>query len=332
MKNNLLEAKWPIIGHQNVIKFLYNCIMTKKLSHAYLFYGPENIGKTLLAKIFTQAIICENNKNAITPCNKCNNCVALNKNIYPDIYLIDLLEEKQDISIEQIKNLQSQLILKSFQENYKIAIINKADKLNAISANALLKTLEEPFDRTIIILLAEDLKVVIPTIVSRCQLVKFQPPSDDLVYNYLYAQGKTREAAKLITNLIQGRIGLIFNDNFNEFLEKFDKEIKDLTDLINSPVYRKLKIIENINKTYANEQLSQLLNNWILFFRDIFYLKINLREKIINSQQMQNLQNFEKRYNLKKLVNILKTLCQIPKQIRMNINSKILLENLILNI
>lgn len=334
MKDLKEKFNWAVIGHQTQINFLQRSLVNKNLSHAYLFSGPKNIGKMTIAKLFIQSLICENldQLNIFTPCNNCQNCSQLIKNIYPDYFEINLLTDKKEISIEQIKELQYHLKLKSFLENYKIAIISEAEKLNKESANALLKTLEEPFDKTIIILITDDLQNITPTIISRCQIIKFNYVNDDLIYNYLLNTGERRENIRLIAKIIQGRPGLYFQNQLSEFLENYKNHVLFFEKLINAPIYKKLELIEQLLNENDKERVEEIINIWLIYLHDIYYLKTNNSEKIINYNIVKNLNNFEKLFSLQKILELIKDLCQLPKKLQLNINQKFLFENLILKI
>lgn len=334
MNNINYYFNWPIIGNQNVINYLQNCLYNKQLAHAYLFWGPVHLGKKTVANYFSQTLFCENFQKFVTavPCQQCQNCQQFQKNLYPDYFEINLLVDKQDIIIEQIKNLQSQLKLKSFLKNYKIAIINQADKLNQVSANALLKTLEEPAANTIIILIAENLSQIIPTIISRCQIIKFNLVKDDLIYDYLLTKEKKREEIKLIIKLIQGKIGLIFQNNFDKILEDYHQQINQLIKIINAPAYQKIRYLNSLIKNKTREQVEELIKIWLTYFRDLFFLKTANTEKIINQQHLNDLVKINQTISFLKLINLLKILNNIFIKLQLNINPKILLENLILNI
>jgi len=337
MTELLEKFNWSIIGHLSQIKFLQKSLINKQLSHAYLFCGPKNIGKKTIATLFSQTLICDNFKHLVTdlPCNHCQSCQQFIKGIYPDYFEINLLEDKKEISIEQIKELQYHLKLKSFLENYKITIISEAEKLNKESANALLKTLEEPFEKTIIILITTDLRKIPTTIISRCQLIKFNFVSDDLIYNYLLKKGETRENIRLITKLLRGRPGLIFQSNFSEFLNNYKQQINFLEKLIAIPIHQKIKSIALFIKEESHDKhdkLEEIINLWLIYFHDLFLLKSGNSEKIINQNHLKNLQKLEKTYSLNKIVELIKNLSQFSIKIQLNLNSKILIENLIINI
>ena len=137
---------WNIIGHNKITSFLETGIKNDKLSHAYLFHGPKSIGKKTLTKQFILNLLChtENPEKPEIPCLNCDSCRQTQKNANPDVIWIKKEADKKNITVEQIRELEGKLSIHSFFKSYKIAVIENAEDMNLASANALLKTLEEP--------------------------------------------------------------------------------------------------------------------------------------------------------------------------------------------
>ncbi len=167
------ESKWPVIGHKNIIKFLQKSIEADRISHAYLFVGPNYLGKKLMANYFIQSLLCQNNE--VFPCNNCSNCHNFNRGLYLDFYKIKTEEGKKNISVEQIRELRDKIKNTSFSGSYRIALIEGAKKLSLPAANSLLKTLEEPGKKTIFILISDYFDFIPATVMSRCQIINFNP-------------------------------------------------------------------------------------------------------------------------------------------------------------
>jgi len=332
MNNLETYFSWPITGHEAIIKYLQNCLLNNKLNQAFLFWGPRHTGKSTVARYFSQAINCENLKKSPAPCQKCQNCRQFKKKLFADFYEINLTEAKQDIVIEQIKELQSQLKLKSLLLNYKIAVINDADKLNNVSANALLKTLEEPFSKTIIILIAEDINKILPTIISRCQVVKFNYLKEREVYDYLQKENWKRNEINFVVKLIHGQIGLALNDDFDEYLKKYDRYLTNFFKLVNLTEHQKIKKNEELLEKQESAETKEMVNAWMGLIRDCFLLKIDSQDKVINQKYLTELDLLQEKFSLEKIIRLLKVISKIPQQLRLNLNLKIIFENFILNL
>ena len=159
-----------VVGHQEIISHLQNAIRLGKVSHAYIFGGEHGAGKKLLASLFAMTLQCQ--EQGVEPCMKCPSCrKALNKN-HPDIIYV-VHEKPNSIGIDEIRGqLINDVGIRPYESPYKIYIVNDADKLTLQAQNALLKTIEEPPAYAVILLLADNPDALLPTITSRCVLLK----------------------------------------------------------------------------------------------------------------------------------------------------------------
>ena len=156
-----------IIGHQQQIRLLKTAVEHERVAHAYLFDGPEGIGKKLVAQFFARIFLCE----SANGCGHCSSCVKMAADSHPDFY--SLQPDGTTIKIDQIRALQPQLVLRSFAGRGKVCLIDSAELMTHEAANALLKTLEEPTAGTLIILISSRPEGLLATIRSRCQRVRF---------------------------------------------------------------------------------------------------------------------------------------------------------------
>lgn len=172
-----------IIGQDLLKQHLLHAIESKKISHAYILQGERGSGKEFIAKIFAQTLQCE--KQGINPCNECHSCKQAQTNNHPDI--IKLVHEKPNtIGVEDIRNqIASDVCIKPYSGPYKIYIVNEAEKMTIQAQNALLKTLEEPPEYTVIILLTANIEILLPTIRSRCVVLSMKPVENKLMRKYL---------------------------------------------------------------------------------------------------------------------------------------------------
>lgn len=167
-----------IIGHQKQWEFLKRSIDSRNISHAYLFHGPNRIGKKKIAMEFAKYINCERKsfdsaQDLRRPCQKCPSCYQIESQVHPDIIFIEPELGKKSISIEQIRNLKEKISSSPLRAEYKIAIIDQAHLMTFEAQSALLKQLEEPKGKKIIILVTEYPDKLLTTIISRCQKIRF---------------------------------------------------------------------------------------------------------------------------------------------------------------
>lgn len=338
---NKNRFSWPILGHQSIINFLQTSIINNKINHAYIFYGPEHLGKGLVANYFVNSIQCEeyNHENdAKIPCQKCNACRQIEKGMHPDIYKVKKEENKKNISIEQVRELQHKLSMRSFLTSYKIAIIDQAESISLEAANSLLKTIEEPTTKTIIILITNKLEALPTTILSRCQILKFNFINPDSIYNFLRQGGADKEIARNLSLLSQGKPGLahILLKKKGVF-EEYQNNVSYFFDLIKSNIINKLKIINELTKKKDNYQNSQesfisMIDIWISLLRDIFLIKNNNLKEVKHQFIKNKLINIAKKLNIFKIKKYIILLINIKKYLEFNINPKLLLEDYFLNI
>ena len=147
------EFNWPFFGNRHIIDFLQGSILNQQVSHFYIFAGIEDLGKGKLANYFSASLLCNNfwEGKGKLPCGECNNCQQTAKGSHGDVTVQQRLDDKQNISIEQIRGFIRLMNLGAFSNRYKIGIIKNAESLSLEAANALLKTLEEPKQGVIII-------------------------------------------------------------------------------------------------------------------------------------------------------------------------------------
>jgi len=208
-----------IIGQQKPLTVLRSALASGRLHHAYLFIGLEGVGKHTVAVAFAKAIHCSEIKNDF--CGGCVNCKRISDGNHPDVRVIEPLSGKKEISIAQIRELERELNYRSFTGKRKIAIIDPATLLNLSSQNALLKTLEEPPQDSLIILIAANAGGLLPTLRSRCLRLSFAPLARKEVAGYLQTRHGTSSAdAEFVAALGMGSIGAALSLEKDDLIEK----------------------------------------------------------------------------------------------------------------
>ncbi len=216
-----------IAGHQGPLHVLRRAILAGRVPQAYLFVGPPNVGKTLVAVEFAKALNCERlagpeAPDDVEPCDECSACVRIQKGTHPDFHLVhptahlesDELDELVQtegatIRVSQIRDVIQNASFKTIQARRRIYVITSAETMNDEAANAFLKTLEEPPADTTFVLTTANPGDLLPTIVSRCQTIDFHPVPATVALDYLTAQYPEAEAAQIqsIVAMSAGRIG-----------------------------------------------------------------------------------------------------------------------------
>jgi DNA polymerase-3 subunit delta' len=320
-----------IVGQERVKKFFRRVFSEDKLSHSYIFAGKDGIGKSAVAFELAKALNCPNNN-----CGKCSDCKQVLSLQHQNLHLVfplpsvekgeknpikslsesELEQVKNEISqkaknpyhqisvskareilIQSVRNLASELAFSIPEHNYSVVIFFQADKLNQNSANAFLKLLEEPPQKTLFILITESPKTLLPTILSRCQLVRFDLLSEDEIKNYLLEKGFSEEESKKASKLAGGSLQTALEIVNLDLRTKFEEALNFLRVVVVCEPTQVLDLAKNLSKREKNEleSLFKLTMNW---FRDCLLLKAERTDKhLVFETYRENLQKFSQRYH-----------------------------------
>ena len=258
-----------IVGNQKVKEYLKTSIETRNISHSYMFVGKSGIGKKLFAKEFAKKIMCLNFKKIDEEDCKCESCIKFETNSNPDY--IEIFPDGKTLKIDQIRKMQEKIAEKPIISNRKVYIIDDADLMNEESQNCLLKTLEEPPEYAVIILVVSNESKILSTIKSRCILVKFNPLSSD-------------EIKTIVPNLSDDFVKILEGslENSENIEEKQNQymQINEIVDLIG----KKCSLAELFNKSellYSNKDdiisILEYLN--VIFFEKKWISLVEIVEK-----------------------------------------------------
>jgi len=189
-----------IIGHDRIIAILRRSLTAKRMAHAYLFHGIDGCGMKETALAFVEAVFC----NGVEGCGACPSCRKVAGERHPDLHIVS--PDGSFIKIDQIRDLQKELSYRPFEARIKACIIEDADRMNPAAANAFLKTLEEPPGDALLILLTSHFDGLLPTILSRCQQLRFPPLSTETIVSHLRENGAEEEEARIAAALADGSL------------------------------------------------------------------------------------------------------------------------------
>lgn len=221
-----------ILGQDSVIAHIRSAISERKVSHAYIICGESGFGKTLMAERFAAALVCTGNGER--PCGSCIACMQSDSHNHPDIVYVT--HEKTRIAVDDVRNqIISDIRIKPYSSEYKVYIVEDADKMNEQAQNALLKTLEEPPAYAVILLLAANTGAFLPTILSRCVTLTLKPVAPDLIRQYLIEKKEIPDYfANICASFAAGSVGKALryasDDNFSAIRD----DILDLVKRIDS--------------------------------------------------------------------------------------------------
>ncbi len=308
-----------LLGHQKQWQFLKNSYEAGNLSHAYLFYGQEHLGKKKLAFEFIKFLNCQS--DSIKPCQTCRACQDIEKGIYPDFSLVE--PEAREIKIAQMRKIEYYFSLCPSVASFKAAIIDKAHSMTRDAQSSFLKTLEEPKGNTIFILITEHPEMLLPTILSRVQKIKFFPVARTEILSYLKKQDISDNKAKEIVNFCSGKPGLALNFlKEPQKLEDIKQRIKKFDELSKSDLYVRFQYAQELSK--QPQDIKEVLDIWLRYVRKILLEKLQ-----ITNYKLQTTNN----YSLAKLTEIIKRIQNIRFLISTtNVNSRLALETLMLEL
>ena len=288
-----------IFGNDKIKKLLETSIKSNNLVHSYMFVGSSGIGKKLFATEFAKVILCESNDDA---CNSCSSCVKFNSGNHPDLAVIDT-DDGKNIKIDQVRNLQEQIAEKPIISNKKVYIINNSDLMTTEAQNCLLKTLEEPPEYAVIILVLSNESKLLTTIKSRCTKISFKNLSKSDLNNY--ARLNNIQFNENMLDICDGSISKLLSlEKNSELYNNIDKTISDLA----------LKDIVDVwNEAEFLYKSKENINDALDYFNIVFLkkLKITNEPKYINA------------------VNIVET---SKKRLNSNANYDMCIDNLLLKI
>lgn len=307
-----------ILGHSGVIKRLQAVLLEGSLPGAYLFTGPEGVGKGMAARVLAKALNCQEEKP--DSCDVCQSCLKIDKMQHPDVWFLDF--ESSEIKIEYIRQLQRDISLRPYEGKKKVFIINNAHNLNAESSNAFLKTLEEPPKNSVIILVTAKPQLLFPTIVSRCQTIRFYAFPRPMLENILVKDhGLDDQLAHFLAYYCEGSLG--------EAL-KFKEQ-----DMLN----RKNRIIDGFIlrdsglEAKTRDDLRFGLNIISSWFRDLYLMKSGISEDcLINRDRSDELQSMSRGYSLARLDSSMNIVSNSFSYVDRNVNIKLILSNLKVNL
>jgi len=311
-----------VIGHERILEFLEGSIKNKRLAHAYLFTGPACLGKRTVALEFIRMLVGN----------------EIDKAVHPDISIIEPktvekeeIRKESGITIKQAREIQHQMSMFPYQADYKIALIDQAEKMSIEAANCLLKTLEEPTGKAILILVTASPKKLLPTIISRCQLVNFLPVRAEEIEKKIIQKFRSRTSKlKQIIRLANGRPGLAINYLKNpELLDEQNKIISQLEKLLRSDLNERYQYVEQMAKDAPMAR--QILNYWLFWFRDLFLLTVGCSDLVIHPEAIQYQKSYS--FSLAKLKKIIETIKKTDWLLtNPSINARLALEVLMLEL
>lgn len=315
-----------ILGQEQAVQQLQHALTSVRLAHAYLFYGPPGTGKKLTALQFVKTLYCLSTPT--DACDTCQTCRRIAAGNHPDVILIGTAGTS--IRIEHIRTLQHRLSYKPYENQRLSIIIDGCEWLTPPAANALLKTLEEPPANALLLLLTGNKEALPLTIVSRCQLVPFRPLAVAHIYTILTQQGIDATTATLIATLSEGRLDTFAQRNFSQVLAIRQKAHTLLANAAHAHVVAEFMQARQL--AGKRETCEELLHWLTLLCRDLVTLKVAPTRMLYNDDLRSDLAELAHRLALDPLLEAFACIEQLRAYLRMNLNSQLVFEKLLLQL
>ena len=317
-----------ILGNEKIRHHLRESIIKRSISHAYILAGDKGIGKSKIAREFAMELICEKH----TGCGECPACRQFLADAYPDFFYMDA-EGKETIGIDRIReNIVNDVSIRPYNGKVKIYIIDEADKMTVGAQNALLKTIEEPPEYVVILLLVRNMSLLLETIRSRCIKLLLSAVSNDRIKRWLVKKGASEDLATVVASYSNGAPGIakamaesedfagMYNQNV-EFLKKISEA--SINDIL-------LFIVELKKRTGGFKDFINFLRLW---YRDICILKLTKKiDNLVFIREESIILRLSREYTLKKINSIIDLIDETETRLNSNVSGDTVMELLFIGL
>ena len=317
-----------VIGRERITEHLQNTIRLNRVSHGYIFDGEEGIGKNFIADIFVAALQCEVYSGE--PCGECKSCLQAAGGNHPDI--IRIRREKATIGVDDIRGqLNNTIAIKPYNSRYKIYIINEAEKMTEAAQNALLKTIEEPPEYAVILLLTDNMNMLLPTVLSRCVTLHLRPVDRGLLKMHLMKDCNVPDyQAELAATFAAGNVGRA--ERYAESAEVEGRKDEVLHLVLHIDEMKPSEIIDFL-KRFSEEKA--VINDYIdlifLWYRDVLMFKAARQTaQLIYKEEVLTLQRQAAGKSFEALQHIIEAFDTLRARLKANVNFDAAMELLLL--
>lgn len=321
---------WHVYGHDWAVDQLRRSLAHDRIRHAYLIVGAESVGKETLARAFARTLNCTAAPEA-RPCGVCSSCHRIQSGNHPDIVYSERESETSQLKIEEIRSVMQRLALKPFEARYRVAILRDFDAAQPRAQDALLKTLEEPAPHAVLILMARSLDAVLPTIISRSQVIQLRPASTAVVAALLRDQHHLADdQAALLARVSGGRIGWALRALSDpELLDQRRQALDLLEEVLGLNRAGRFALADNLAKD--KPALVTLLELWQTYWRDALLIATHSGLEPTNIDRALALERLTDHYPTEKVLAALNATRSTLKMLTTNANVRLALEVMFLD-
>jgi DNA polymerase-3 subunit delta' len=331
-----MADNWNMLGHEWAVDMLHHQVAHGEARHAYLFCGPPGLGRRTLALRLAQALNCTKTIAPGIPCGVCRDCKQIEEMRHPDMNVIQAMDEdgapKENgtLKVDQVRAVQHSLSLRPYQAKYRVALFLRFQEANDNAANALLKTLEEAPAHAILLLTADTPEQLLPTIISRCEVLRLRALPISAIESDLLERGVDEERARLLAHISGGRPGYARRlvDDMT-LLEKREERLNELQTLLPAPRVEKFSYAEKLAKD--KEVMRQTIVIWLSYWRDVMLRVAGAESPLINVDRNMEIEFLAGRLNLSAARKVVSDLESALEKMDKNVNSRLLAEVLLLD-
>lgn len=326
-----MNSNWNLIGHEWAVDMLKKHVIHGTTRHAYLFAGPPGLGRRTLALRFAQALNCKTPLEPGIPCGECRDCKQIASMQHADLAIIQADSEGGTLKVDQIRETRKMLTYKPYQSNYRVALFLRFHEANDSAANALLKTLEEAPSYAVLILTADTPEQLLPTIVSRCEVLRLRALKVGVVQQALENKGFETSQSKLIAHISGGRFGYARRLLESESLLGLREErLNDLQTLMAASRVEKFSYAEKLSKD--KDSMRQAILIWLSYWRDVMLRTAQAETPLVNVDRNLEIEDVASRMDLSSARRVVSRLEAALEKMGRNVNSRMLAEVLLLDL
>lgn len=328
-----LPVTWERLEESQSVatKMLKNSILKNRLAHAYLFEGMRGTGKKDAAIILAKSVFCESLEDGYLPCEICINCKRINSGNHPDMHVLE--PEGLSIKKHQIQNLQQEFSKTGVESKKKLYMIEHVDRMTVNAANSLLKFLEEPHSETVAILLTEQVQQILPTILSRCQIISFRPLTPLKMIELLTFNGVHPNKAPILAQLTNNLDDAILLSE-NEWFVQAQKIVVKLYEVFKKNPLEALVTLQEEWFLHFKEkdQFDLGLDLLLLIYKDLLYMQLGLDRQVVFLNDKSRLEQYALQTSRRRLTEQMTAIFEAKRKLQGNMNPQLLMEQLVLRL
>jgi len=326
-----MNSNWNLVGHEWAVDMLKKRVVNGTTRHAYLFAGPPGLGRRTLALRFAQALNCQTPLDAGIPCGECRDCKQIEAMQHADLTVIQAESEGGTLKVDQIRETRRTITFKPYQSKYRVAIFLRFQEANDNAANALLKTLEEAPSYAVLILTTDNPEQLLPTIVSRCEVLRLRPLKIEEMKQDLEKKGIERDRANLIAHISGGRPGYAHQLIESEsLLEEREERLNDMQSLIAASRVEKFAYANKLARD--KESMRQAILIWLSYWRDVMLRTAQAQTPLVNVDRNVEIEDLAGQLDLSASRDVVSGLENALGKMERNVNPRLLAEILLLDL